>query len=484
MNADEIKQQLTEYFEYIKTIYINEFKKYMNEETFNKINGFHDVIELNDERTFKIIQNDKIIFNLDLKNYIDENRLKEESSLNDLNEESKNYVTYLINNENNVYEVIKNKLLYEIISYFLQAKDDVITIGTAKIICDKLAEKYKLPYENIISSKEKEIALFVKEIVGEEILLNGIINSNDLEIEKNYNLYSEVEKYSDFKKQINDRYLNYKKKIGKIYLMDSLYEYEKLEYSKTKNLESVKNKKMDLNDNKLKRLSSIKMCLVNISAYKILFNAFEQAELESYIVEINKIISKLMQYGKIKVSEYIDDEYPKMLKIEEECQKFSNRLWNNCTTSLKEYKNTNEFNFLVSTEVQRDKTKASLVSSNMLRNIKNVDLKYGYILELKDEGIISAKSNKTNDIGDESTLVTPGMIVSKNIKEKKLTNEIIIDTKKVYATGIYCFTDEDYMNNSNYLKAVELSEEDNLPVIMIDKNEYYFENQRKLGKTA
>jgi hypothetical protein len=191
-----------------------------------------------------------------------------------------------------------------------------------------------------------------------------------------------------------------------------------------------------------------------------------------------------MQYGKVKVSEYIDDEYPKMLKIEEECQKFSNRLWNNCTTSLKEYKNTNEFNFLVSTEVQRDKIKASLVSSNMLRNIKNVDLKYGYILELKDEGILSAKSNKTNDIGDESTLVTPGMIVSKNIKEKKLTNEIIIDTKKVYATGIYCFTDEDYMNNSNYLKAVELSEEDNLPVIMIDKNEYYFENQRKLGKTA
>ena len=484
MNTDVIKQQLTEYFEYIKTIYINEFKKYMNEETFSKINDFHDVIELNEERSFKVMQSDKITFNLDLKTYIDENRLKDEASLIDLNDESKKYIEYLIGNENNVYEVVKNELLHQMIIYFLQNKNDVITLGTARIICDKLVEKYKLPYENIIPSKEKDITLFIKEIVGEETLLKGIINSDDKEIEANYNLYSEKDDYNDFKNQINSRYLNYKKKIGKIYLTDSLYEYEKLEYSKSKNIELIKDKKKDLNDNKLKRLSSIKMALLNINSHKILFNAMEQVELESYIIEINKIISKLMQYGKLKVSEYIDEEYPKMLKIEEESKKLVNKVWNNYTTSLKNFNETGEFNFLVSTEIENNKIKASLISSNMLRNIKNVDLKYGYILELKDGEIISATSNKNSNKADESLLITPNMIMNSNIKDKRVDNEIIIDSKKVYATGIYCFTDEDYMNNSNYLKAMELAEEDNLPVIMINKNEYYFNNQKKSSRVA
>ena len=474
-----MKQQLTEYFEYIKTIYINEFRKYMTEETFNKINGFHDVIELDAEREFKIIQNDKITFNLDLETYIEENRLKDEASLIDLNDESKKYIEYLIGNENNVYEVVKNELLHQMIIYFLQNKNDVITLGTASIICDKLVEKYKLPYENIIPSKEKDITLFIKEIVGEETLLKGIINSDDKEIEANYNLYSEKDDYNDFKNQINSRYLNYKKKIGKIYLTDSLYEYEKLEYSKSKNIELIKDKKKDLNDNKLKRLSSIKMALLNINAHKILFNAMERAELENYIIEINKIISKLMQYGKINLSNYIDEEYSKMLEIEEAAKNYANKIWSNYTTSLKNYKETREFNFIVSTELKNNEIKASLVTSEMLRNIKNVDLKYGYILELKDNAIQSVTSDKKTNTLNESILSTPNMVINANVKANKLENELSINPKKVYATGIYCFVDDDYLNNSSYLKAVELSEEDNLPVIMINKNEYYFENKNK-----
>ena len=155
-----MKQQLTEYFEYIKTIYINEFRKYMTEETFNKINGFHDVIELDAEREFKIIQNDKITFNLDLETYIEENKLKDIASMSDLDENSKRYVQYLLDNAHNIYELVKNHLLYQIIIYFTQTKDDVISLGTAKIICDKLVQKYKLPYEDIIPSKEKEIASY------------------------------------------------------------------------------------------------------------------------------------------------------------------------------------------------------------------------------------------------------------------------------------------------------------------------------------
>ena len=67
MNTDELKLRLNEYFEYIKTIYLNEFSKYMNDKTRDRITNMTNVIELNSELSFKLSVTDKLTFNLNFR---------------------------------------------------------------------------------------------------------------------------------------------------------------------------------------------------------------------------------------------------------------------------------------------------------------------------------------------------------------------------------------------------------------------------------
>lgn len=489
--------ELNEYFEYIKAIFLNEYSKYMNGSTKQRINNYNNIVTLNDELTFKVSIESKICFNTDLKNYIIENNLKDESSLNDLNADSKNYINYLLSNEDNVFEVIKNKLLEQIIKYFISKKHDVITIGTVKIICEDLARKYKLPYENIIPSKEKDVVLFIRQIVGEDVLLNGVINNDQSKIEDIYNSYSEINSYKDFTNDLNKKYMEYHKKIGKIFLPDSLYEYERIDYKVNKN---IKEKKEDYSLKKLKRLSSIKMALVNMNNHRIHFNALEQAKLQNAIIEINKIMSRLMQNGDKKVIDYIDVEYSKILSIESDMKELVNKLFINSLTDSNRFKDGNEFKFLLTSNIDDNYIKAKLVSSEMLSSIKNPNLKYGFIISPKridyisNKGIKYEKEEQTNkteyiNIGDkkvliksseESYLITPDLIISNNIKNHNIDNEILIDTKGAYLSAVYAFVDDDLLNDANYMKALGLSEEYNLPIVTINRHNYYIEQRKDL----
>ena len=109
MNTVELNEKITEYFEYIKTVYINEFEKYMDKSVKADILNMKCNVELRDELPYKVhVHDDSISFNLDLERFIKENNLEDEKSLNDLSEESKKYVNYLLKNKDNVFEVIKN----------------------------------------------------------------------------------------------------------------------------------------------------------------------------------------------------------------------------------------------------------------------------------------------------------------------------------------------------------------------------------------
>ena len=106
LDTELLKEKLNEYFEYIKTIYLNEFNKYMTNDTKEKIKQMIDVFEINEELSFKCFVNGKIVIHLDLKKYVEENRLKQEN-ISDLSDESQSYINELISNEENVYEIIK-----------------------------------------------------------------------------------------------------------------------------------------------------------------------------------------------------------------------------------------------------------------------------------------------------------------------------------------------------------------------------------------
>ena len=69
---------MNEYFEYIKVMYLNEFSSYMTQNTRNEIQAMNDIFEWNEELMFRVIQDKKIIFHLNLQKFIEENDLKNE----------------------------------------------------------------------------------------------------------------------------------------------------------------------------------------------------------------------------------------------------------------------------------------------------------------------------------------------------------------------------------------------------------------------
>ena len=138
----ELTENVNQYFEYIKSIYLSEFDRYLSKDVKNDIASTSNVIELRDEVAYKVhVHDNRITYNLDLKRYIDENDLRNEKYLSDLNDDCKKYVKYILDNEENVFEIIKDNLLKNIILLFTKNRKDVVTIGTVELISSKLAEK-------------------------------------------------------------------------------------------------------------------------------------------------------------------------------------------------------------------------------------------------------------------------------------------------------------------------------------------------------
>ena len=96
-----MKKSMNEYFEYIKVIYLNEFSSYMTKSTRKEKKAMNDIFEWNEELMFRVIQDKKIIFHLNLPKFIEENDLKNEETLVDISVQGKDYIHYLIENENN-----------------------------------------------------------------------------------------------------------------------------------------------------------------------------------------------------------------------------------------------------------------------------------------------------------------------------------------------------------------------------------------------
>ena len=476
MNTIELSEKIVEYFEYIKTVYLNEFSKYMARDIKNDILNMKCNIELRDELPYKVHVHDNMItFNLDLKRYIDENNLNDEKSLTDLNENSKNYVKYLLDNKDNVFEVIKNKLLESFILLFVKNRKDVVTIGTSKIISKKLASKYNLPNENIIHSKEEDVALYIKDIVDDDILFCGVINRDKSIIANMFDSYSKNQNYDSFTKDINHIFEKYSKNIGKVYLTDSLYEYEKLDYKLDRILENAREEKYIDKENKQKNLISIQRSIINMINHKFLYSAHEQRELETAYNNIKNILLNITGSS----GDLINKEYDRILSIEKSVSKLIMPMWNNYLTNIKNQSHI--FNYLISTKINDDTIEAKLISSDMFEKIKRMDMKYGFICYPKDDAIIHASTKPFTykkvdneyiiNNKSESLLQTPNMIVASNIKKNKFTNEILLDKNKTYIRGVYCYVDDELENCSNYLKATVLAEDNNLPLVILNQYE-------------
>ena len=501
MNSELLKEKIKEYFNYIKTIYLNEFSKYLQENTKQFIKESEDIFHFEEDLTFRVTNQKKIIFHLDLKSFIEENNLTDENNLKDISENGKSYISYLVENQENVYEVIKSKILKEIIYYFCQGNPDVITIGTIDSLTEYLGDKYKLPYEKWIPSKEKEVSNYLKEIVGEKILLSSVLNHEESYIKKAYNLYvegNELEDYDSLKTSLNKTYKNYYQKIGKVYFVDSLYEYENLDYGITSRSKQIREEKQNLSMMQLKRLISLKESLLEIESHPFLFSYSEKISIKNSLIEVDKIFQAVLKDGKGHILDHIGEEFQKIIKLEKVSFPFSQKVWESTLTSVDQYKQGEYFHFLITNSMNSEIVEATYITDNDLINIKLSRNDYGFIIEPINDGIIYASSKdflyrdysgennyqpnyNTVYVGEnpieidnqeDSKLVTPNMIEKDNIKQNMIQNKILIQKNLCRTVGIFAFSDE-LEDSPSYNKAELLAEEYQLPIIKISPRSYF-----------
>lgn len=501
LNSELLKEKINEYFNYIKTIYLNEFSKYLQENTKQFIKESEDIFHFEEDLTFRVTNQKKITFHLDLKSFIEENNLTDENNVRDISENGKNYISYLIENQENVYEVIKSKILKEIIYYFCQGNPDVITIGTIDSLTEYLGDKYKLPYEKWIPSKEKEVSNYLKEIVGEKILLSSVLNHEESYIKKAYNLYvegNELEDYDSLKTSLNKTYKNYYQKIGKVYFVDSLYEYENLDYGITSRSKQIREEKQNLSMMQLKRLVSLKESLLEIENHPFLFSYSEKILIKNSLIEVDKIFQSILRDGKKNILDHIGEEYQKIIKLENMSFPFSQKVWESTLTSIDQYKQGKDFHFLITNSMNSEIVEATYITSDDLINIKLSRNDYGFIIEPINDGIIYASSKdflyrdysgennyqpnyNTVYVGEkpieidnqeDSKLVTPNMIEKDNIKQNMIQNKILIQKNLCRTVGIFAFSDE-LEDSPSYNKAELLAEEYQLPIVKISPRSYF-----------
>lgn len=491
MNIAKLKEELEQYFEYIKTIYINEYSEYLTDLKKEELINIKNIIVLNEELEFKIKVDKQITFNLNLEKYIKNNDLKN-TDFSELDSYSREYINYLCNTD--VFDILKQEFLFQVIKRLVSNQKDVIAKGTANMVSEYISQKYKLPYEHIIPSKEKRIAENIMKIVGIDLFYKSVLNQDYSLIEDKYNEYANQMDFKTFLSNINKIYQNYINKVGKVYLIDSLYEYNKIEYKEYENTKEATEHKLEVNNKKLRRLNSIKMALLDIKKHKILLTSYEQAELDTAILQIDKIIKKLIESQ--NEIDNVDIVYKKINSIENSSKKLLDKIWLNSLTNIYYFKENSAFQFLVVEDIMTSPIIATYITNNMIKDHRNFKLNYGYLIKPKENGIVYISTDQikyqekedNSDIvkiddknyyvkmSEKSILQTPKMLENDTIRKGKVTNNIILDKKNIMIEGVYCFVDGEDEYNHNYIKASAMSEEYGVPLIKLNIDEYISAN--------
>lgn len=510
MDIEQLKRDLNEYFEYIKVVYINQFGRYLKSETNLKIRSFHDVFEIDLDKKFKYYCDEKIVFCLDIRSFIEENGLENSPDMNDISERGKAYVYSLLEAKNNVYTLIKGFLLKQIITYFIGGEKSAIKEATIAWISKILAERYHLPNNEFLTSKEIHIFYKLESIVGRDIILTSILNGEKELLENHYNLYSQKQLLGNFKEleeKLNLIFFNYQRNKNKLYLIDSIYHYENLDYETAlKEVLSVEEEKQAMEEIHKKRIISIKESLTSMLEYEIPFRLQERQQIINAITEAKKIIHKFDD------EDYSLNElkyYQKMIMIEDNMLPFAEKMWQQYLIYPTNYLEESDFEFLIGTidAPKSDILEVSLITDQHVKKF-GIHSKYNYgfiyyfrgnsLLYATSEDVLLKKIEDANHTLDTiyvegipyeldnqsvSKLITPKMIVSADLEHGSIQNKIFLKSKTTYPVAIFVFTNSDKENSSIYKKALEIASNHQLPLIEIEKDFYYEKREVKENST-
>ncbi len=495
MNIENLKINLNQYFNYIKTVFLRDYSKYMNEEKIKKISELNDIFKIDDESKFKIYVSDKINICLNIEDFIDDNRLNNDADLKDISIDGRIYVKFLIDNKNDIERLILSIILKPIITYLVGKNDNVIYMGIIDAIVNNFESKYNITYKKPYESKELEIIEILKNITGETVIYKAVLNNDISILESAYDLVADEsnEEFNELYKSLNNEYQIYTKRIGKVYYSDTLYDYQSISYKKEKDvLNKIIENKFKKDDTKRDRFLSIKKCIENLKKHLIIFGNEERLLLDNSEIEINNLINQ------IGINEdNLDNYYLRALDIENKLMPLTEKVWIKQLTHPVSYQEGSQFCFLIGDKNNQTITESKLITDKHLKNVNNkLKYNYGFIYKMSDNIIYSSsKDILVKEVSSETTsdnlidyngikieidnqkdskLLTPEVLMREDIKNRDSGKVLLYNPSVI---GIFVIYDNEF--NPDYKKALELSENMELPLVKINRNLYQVKEEQK-----
>lgn len=478
---------LKQYFDYIKSTYLVLFEKKLSKTKKEQIKNItNDVIKINEDSEFKIKVDNQIIYNTNLEKFIKNNNL-ENDDFSDLTDFGISNINYYLDNRNNVDKIIKESMIQNIVILFI-GKDDILSLGVSAIITKMIACKCHLEYKEKYQ-KEKDVIINLMDIVGENELICSVIN-NDIEYIKNkYDKYASSNiknmQFDELIKGLNKLIKDYMLKSERVYYTDSLYYYEKIDYTKyLTEINKIKKEKLKNITVQKNRIYSIQNSVKYLNKFNNILSKDDQLSIYYANVEIDSLIKKIT--NDFSAEKYYQD----FLKIEDSLKKVVENIWLYSINDVnyfylvenldRGYKKENN-NFVV----------ANLISKDFIQVPNGVNrYKYGFIYKIKPDSIVYMKNDKIiyqeipsidqmenvnnfyfkNHIleienQDTSILLTPDILLKQSKKDPTKFNSVLLYRKCIIKVGVFCICESE--EDIAYKKASDLASKFDLEVVVL-----------------
>ena len=470
---DVVREDIKQYFNYIKQMYLKTFDKYLTDKTKNRIiNMSYEDIECDLESDFDMRVNGTIHYKLNINSFIENNNLLNED-LKDLSIEEQENVKYLIKNKDNVNQIVKDTVLESVFLLFMPNRD-VLACGLSTYLAKRIAPQCNLNSLNIYY-KEANIIEKLIDLLSEKTVLKSILNGNNKELEQKYDSY--VTNSDNFKKiysLLEHEFEHYYKNKNKIFYIDSLYNYSNLNYETVLNkIELIKSSRDKIKNITLARIDSISDCIQELNRYMILLREPEKNNLYYASLNLKRILEK------DNFLNYTDE----IFRIEQELKPIVDYIWNYYINYEGNYDPNSNYWFLIQNynQIKDDKYQVmNLITNEHLKvtNTKN-RYKYGFIYRIKSgaikylspERIIFKQSDNNVEIEEQSysSLLTPRNLLLQTLEKKQEYNSVVVDKEYVTIRAVYCICKSE--TDPDYEKAQELASKYEIPFIPLYESE-------------
>ena len=468
-----VLNDLKQYFDYIKEVYLKNFDKILSDQIKDKIKVISaDDIEYDMDSDFDMKVNGTIHYKLNLSSFIENNHLLEED-LKELSLNEQERVQYLIDNKDNVVQVVKDTLLENMFLLFMPNRD-ILSCGMSTYLAKMFAPKCHLNSLNIYEKECCVIEILIQ-LLGEKVVLEGILNGNYEKLQVKYDEYAvESDKWSKIYSSLEQEFGYYYKNKNRVYYIDSLYNYSNLNYEGIlKKINSVQTYKDKIKNIFSLRVNSILECIQELNMYMILLKEVDKNNLYYAGLNLKRILEKSSNPIQYK------DE---ILKIESELKAIVDYIWNYYVNFEGEYDPSCSYWFLIQNYNQiTDNTfqTMNLITNDHVKvsNYKN-RYKYGFIYKIKPGAIVYSapdrviykENEKEIEIEEQaySYLLTPRNLILKTIEKNEEYNTVLVNKNYIDKRAVYCICNSE--KDSDYEKALELANKYELPLIRLNES--------------